>query len=66
MWHFLRRQATYFIWGFAITLVICVAVALGTSELIKYIIISAVVGIAVSLALFFLERQFPDETNQIR
>lgn len=66
MWHFLRRQATYFVWGFAIALVICVAYALGTSDLIKYIVISAIVGVVVSVGLFFLERQFPEETSQLR
>ncbi len=61
MWHFLRKQFTYFSWGFAIALVACVAYELGLSDLVKYVIISAAVGVVVSVGLFFLERRFPEQ-----
>lgn len=60
MWRFLRRQATYFVWGFAIALVAIVAYDVGVSDLVKYVITAAIVGLVVSVGLFFLERQFPE------
>jgi hypothetical protein len=60
MWTFFRRQSYYFLWGFAITLAICVAYALGLDDLIKYVVISAIAGVVVSLIIFLLERRFPD------
>jgi hypothetical protein len=63
MWHFLRRQLTYFSWGFAIAMAACVAYAVGVSDLVKYVVISAAVGVAVSVGLFLLERRFPDQTG---
>ncbi|MEO9255661.1 MAG: hypothetical protein ABI305_08985 [Tepidiformaceae bacterium] len=61
MWAFFRRQTYYFLWGFTIALVACVAYAVGLSDLVKYIIISGLVGIIVSLIIFFLERRFPEK-----
>ena len=60
---FLRRQATYFIWGFAISLAVIVAYEVGLESLLKYAIISAVVGVVVSAAIFMLERRFPETPN---
>lgn len=60
MWSFFRRQTFYFIWGFAISLVAIVAWKVGVSDLINYAAVSAIVGVAVSAAIFFLERKFPD------
>lgn len=61
MWRFFRRQATYFVWGFAIALVAIVAYDVGVSDLVKYVVTAAIVGLVVSVVLFFLERQFPDD-----
>jgi hypothetical protein len=62
MWSFFRRQTYYFLWGFAIALVICVAYDVGVDQLVKYAIISAIVGAVLSIGIFFLERRFPDRT----
>ena len=62
MWAFFRRQTFYFIWGFAISLAVIVAWKVGVSDLINYAVISAVVGVVVSIGIFFLERLFPDKT----
>lgn len=62
MWAFFRRQTFYFIWGFAISLAVIVAWKVGVSDLLNYAMISAVVGVAVSAAIFFLERKFPNNT----
>jgi hypothetical protein len=62
MWAFFRRQTFYFIWGFAISLAVIVAWKVGVSDLINYGVISAVVGVVVSIGIFFLERLFPDKT----
>ena len=60
MWRFFRRQATYFSWGFAIALAAIVAWDVGVSDLVRYALTAAVVGIVVSVGIFFLERRFPD------
>lgn len=60
MWTFFRRQTFYFIWGFAISLAVIVAWKVGVSDLVNYAIISAVVGVVVSVGIFLLERRFPD------
>lgn len=57
---FFRRQTTYFIWGFAIALVITIAVDRGLDTLVRYFLIAAVAGVLVSAAVYFLERRFPD------
>ena len=63
MWHFLKRQFTYFSWGFAIAMTVSIAYELGLSDLVKYVVISAVVGVVVSIGLFMLERRFPEQTS---
>jgi uncharacterized membrane protein len=63
MWKFLRRQFTYFSWGFAIAMAVSFAYALGLSDLVKYAAISAIVGVAVTVGLFFLERRFPERAD---
>lgn len=57
---FFRRQLTYFIWGFAVSLLIIVAMKIGFGELVNYAAISAAVGVVVSGVIFMLERRFPD------
>jgi hypothetical protein len=57
---FLRRQAAYFAWGFAITMVVIAAYKEGLRDLITWVIISAVVGLIVSAAIYLLERRFPE------
>jgi hypothetical protein len=63
MWTFFRRQTYFFLWGFAIAMIACVAYAVGLDDLIKYIVISALVGVIVSLIIFVLERRFPDRRS---
>ncbi len=63
MWKFLHRQFTYFSWGFALAMAACIAYAVGVSDLLKYLVISAVVGVVVSIGLFMLERRFPEQTS---
>ncbi len=60
---FFRKQTTYFIWGFAVSLAIIVAYEVGLDSLLKYAIISAAIGIAISAIIFGLERRFPDKPN---
>lgn len=60
MWAFFRRQTYFFLLGFVVALMACVAYAVGLNDLVRYIIISAAVGIVFSLLIFFLERRFPD------
>ena len=57
---FFRRQTTYFLWGFAITMVVIAAYEEGLSDLLTWVLISAVVGVVVSAAVFLLGRRFPD------
>lgn len=57
---FFRRQLTYFIWGFAIALLIIVAIDVGFAQFVKYAAIAAVAGVAVSAVIFMLGRRFPD------
>jgi hypothetical protein len=57
---FFRRQTTYFVWGFAIALVITIAVDRGLDTLVRYFLIAAAAGVVVSVAIYFLERRFPD------
>ncbi len=63
MRNFFRRQATYFIWGFAISLVLIVAYEVGVDRLVKYALTSAIVGVVVSAGIFFLGHRFPDTPN---
>lgn len=62
MWAFVRRQTFYFICGFTVSLAAIVAWKVGVSDLVDYAIVSAVVGLVVSVGIFFLERIFPDNT----
>lgn len=60
---FFRRQTTYFVWGFAIALVITIAVDRGIDTLVRYFLIAAVAGAVVSAVVYFLERRFPDHES---
>ncbi len=57
---FFRRQLTYFIWGFAVALLIVIAVDVGFGRLVNYAAIAAAAGVVVSAIIFMLGRRFPD------
>lgn len=63
MWHFLRRQLTYFLVGFVITFVIYLFVRFNADAVLLGLVIGAVGGLALAAALFWLERRFPDESK---
>ncbi|MEO6399029.1 MAG: hypothetical protein ABIP13_11220 [Tepidiformaceae bacterium] len=60
---FFHRQATYFIWGFVVALLILTAFDIGIRDLAFYAAISAAVGVCLSAIIFALARRFPDEAN---
>ncbi len=65
MRRFFRRQTTYFIWGFAVALLVITAFDIGVGQLTLYAGISAVAGVVVSAIVFMLERRFPDNTPTV-
>jgi len=62
MWTFLRRQFTYFLIGFIVTFVIYLFVRFDADQVVLGVVIGAVGGAVLAIALFLLERRFPDET----
>lgn len=61
MWQFLKRQALYFLVGFVVTFVFYLFVRFDADKVLLGIVIAAVGGIAVAIALFLLERRFPEQ-----
>ena len=60
MWSFLRRQTLYFLIGFVIAFVIYLLIKIGASDVLWGLVVGAIGGLAVSIAVFFLERRFPE------
>ena len=60
MWSFLRRQLNYFLIGFVVGFVIYLFLRYDADDILLGIVIGAVTGLALSIALFALERRFPD------
>ena len=58
---FLRRQLTYFLIGFLLTFIIYLFVWFDPDQVILGVVISAVGGVAMAAALFWLERRFPED-----
>jgi len=64
MWHFLRRELTYFLVGFVITFVIYLFVRFNADAVLLGLVVGAVGGLALAAGLFWLERRFPDEAKE--
>lgn len=63
MWHFLRRQLTYFLIGFVLTFVVYLFVRFEADDVLLGLVIGAGGGILVMAGLFWLERRFPEESK---
>jgi cell division protein FtsW (lipid II flippase) len=61
MWHFLKRQALYFLIGFVATFLIYLFVRFDADKVLLGMVIAAGGGIALAIALFQLERRFPEQ-----
>ncbi len=66
MRRFVRRQLTYFLIGFVITFVAYLFVRFDADKVILGVVIGAVGGIVLGIALFWLEHKFPDEPEAPR
>jgi membrane associated rhomboid family serine protease len=62
MWNFLRREFLYFLVGFVATFVIYLFVRFDADKVLLGVAIGAIGGIVVAVALFALERRFPDQS----
>ncbi len=62
MRRFLRRQLTYFLIGFVLTFIVYLFIRFNSDAVILGVVISAGGGFAVAVALFWLERKFPDDS----
>lgn len=60
MWGFFRRSTLYFLIGFIVAFVIFLFFKLSNGELMAGLAIGAVSGVVVTIAIFVLERRFPD------
>ncbi|HJP40402.1 MAG TPA: hypothetical protein QGF35_01665 [Dehalococcoidia bacterium] len=63
MWHFLRRQLAYFLIGFVVTFVIYLFVRFDADKILLGIAVGAIGGAAVMAIFFWLERQFPEDSD---
>jgi hypothetical protein len=62
MWHFLKRQAMFFLVGFVLTFLVYLFVRFSADAVVLGIVIATAGGLAVSTVIFWLERRFPDRT----
>ncbi len=60
MWTLLRRQLNYFFVGFIAAFVIYLFVRYEFDDIMIGVLIGAVVGVALSAGLYYLERRFPE------
>ncbi len=65
MWTRLRRLLNYFLIGFVITFVIYLFVRYNADQIILGIVIGAVGGTALTIAIMFLERRFPEQNPRL-
>jgi hypothetical protein len=61
MYHFLRKQLTIFLLGFVVAFVVYLFVQFDVNKVVLGLVISAAVGVILVIALYFLERQFPEQ-----
>jgi cell division protein FtsW (lipid II flippase) len=61
MWHFLKRQALYFLIGFVITFLVYLFIRFDADKVLLGMVIAAVGGVALAIVLFLLERRFPEQ-----
>lgn len=61
MWTLLRRLLRFFVVGFIVTFIVTLFIQFNADDVILSLIIGAAGGAVVALALFFLERRFPDQ-----
>lgn len=64
MWQFLRREFLYFLVGFVITFVIYLFVAWEADKVVLGVAIGAIGGLLLAIALFMMERRFPEQPPQ--
>lgn len=62
MWHFLRRMVQFFLAGFILTFLIYLFAKFGADDVFLGILIGLGGGVAVTVAVAFLERRFPEQT----
>ena len=60
MWSFLRREFLYFLVGFVATFIVYLFIRFDPDEVLLGVAIASVGGIILAIALFYLERKFPD------
>jgi len=58
MWAFFRRQALYFLVGFVVAFIVYLFVRFNADAVVLGIFISVGAGVATSIFLWWLERQF--------
>lgn len=64
MFHFLRRYTTFFLWGFVITFLVYLFVRFDADKIVTGAVIAAVGGLIVGVAVFMLERRYPEPVDR--
>ena len=64
MWTFLRRQVRIFMIGFIVASIVTLFIVAERNEILWTVIVGAAGGAGLVVVLYFLERRFPDESNQ--
>lgn len=65
MWHFLKRQALYFLVGFVITFLVYLFIRFESDKVLFGILVGAIGGVVIAILIFMLERRFPDKRPSI-
>ncbi len=61
MRRFFRRQLTYFLVGFVVAFIIYLFVRFNADAVFLGLVIGAASGLATCVAIYLLERRFPDD-----
>lgn len=61
MWTFFHRAWRFFSIGFIVGLIVSLFILVDTDDLLLSIGIGAATGVVLTVAIFALERRFPDE-----
>ncbi|HEX6030265.1 MAG TPA: hypothetical protein VFY90_02460 [Tepidiformaceae bacterium] len=64
MWHTMQRFWRFFSLGFIVAFVIYLFVRWDADQVLLGVVISAVVGVVLAIAIFFLQRRFPEPDQQ--
>lgn len=63
MWSFLRRQLNYFLIGFVATFIVYLFIRFDSDKVLLGVVLGSGGGLLLTVAIFWLERRFPDRVT---